>query len=169
MDDASDRGRSLSPSPSSFVGGAAGGAFGTVLMTLLRTPITRELPPTADFWAQYVGDGRPEDYPLIALALHLAYGMGAGVAFGAFAGDADQTRSLRLAEAYAVPLALFGDYAVLRGLLGMDPDRDEASFFRASHLVYAVGLGAVVGAVGGSDSEASTTPQGAGDTGHGDD
>lgn len=142
MDDASDRGRSRS---SSLLRGLAGGAFGTVLMTLLRAPIARELPPTADLWAQYVGDGRPEDYPLIALALHLCYGMGAGAAFGALAGDADQTRSLRLAEAYAVPLALFGDYAMLRGLLGMDLDRGEASFFRASHLVYAVGLGAVVG------------------------
>jgi len=38
-----------------LIRGVVGGLIATVLMTLYRFPVFRALPPTADFWAKYVG------------------------------------------------------------------------------------------------------------------
>ncbi|PSQ00809.1 hypothetical protein BRC94_05130 [Halobacteriales archaeon QS_5_70_17] len=128
--------------------GALGGIVGTVAMTLYRAPVARSLPPTAEFWAQYVGEGEPEDYPGPALALHLLYGAAGGVVFGALFDRLDADRSL-IREAlgavcgawYGLSLSAFGQPVILRGLLGQRLDASESFLFHAGHVVYGLVLG----------------------------
>lgn len=132
-------------------------------MTVYRLPITRSLPPTADFWAQFVGDGTPADYPIPALVLHLAYGGGSGAAFAAllrgresvddgepgrehrrgpptYAGEVPTTVAGLL---YGLGLSVVGERVVLGRLLDIDPDDRVA--FHVGHVLYGITLGAWVG------------------------
>jgi predicted MFS family arabinose efflux permease len=95
--------------------GAEGGALATAVMTVYRLPVTRSLPPTAEFWATFVSGGDPADSPVAALVLHVVYGVAAGAIFA----------------------------VVLRTLLDTDPDDRFA--FHVSHLLYGITLGAWVG------------------------
>ncbi len=132
-------------------------------MTVYRLPVTRSLPPTADFWAQFVGDGAPEDYPVPALVLHFIYGGTAGAAFAASlrgreSVDADDPRYDRqrgpptysgevpttvAGLLYGLALSAFGERFVLGGLLDVDPDDRVA--FHVGHALYGITLGAWVG------------------------
>ena len=132
--------------------GAKGGLIATVVMTIYRLPIFRSLPPTAEFWAQYVGGGEPEDYPAQALALHLLYGAGGGAAFGPlFARLARQFPERRgrigvvAGALYGVALSAFGSRIILDRLLGLDVDSEEALVFHVGHLVYGLTLGTWLG------------------------
>lgn len=123
-------------------------------MSVYRIPIARSLPPTEEFWTRYgLGDER-EDSPIVALLLHLAYGVGAGAVFGvAFAavGPGEESeasremRSMVLSTLYGVALSLFGQYVIIERLLSMDLKADEALVFHGGHLVYALTLGTWVG------------------------
>lgn len=141
--------------------GAVGGFLATVTMTVYRMPVARSLPPTEEFWTCYgLGDER-ERSPLVALLLHLAYGVGAGTVFGVVFATVDpgdeseaarEVRSIALSTLYGVALSLFGQYVILGRLLSMDLDADEALVFHGGHLVYALTLGTWVGSrVGGAD------------------
>lgn len=128
--------------------GALGGIVGTVAMTLYRAPISRSLPPTAEFWAQYVGEGDPEDYPGPALALHLLYGASGGAVFGALFDrlEADRPLAREVLGAvfgvwYGLALSAFGQPVILRGLLGQRLDASESFLFHAGHVVYGLVLG----------------------------
>ncbi|MFD1511954.1 hypothetical protein [Halomarina rubra] len=129
---------------------AVGGGLATVVMTLFREPTARSLPPTADFLGRWLG-GAPEDYPVSALALHLVYGVVAGVVFGAlwrrFVPRTSQPElfGILTGSAYGLVLSVFGRRVVLRHLVGMRLDPDEASVFHAGHLIYGVALGGWVG------------------------
>lgn len=138
--------------------GAVGGFVATLVMTAYRLPIARSLPPTAAFWEQYVGDGDAEDYPAIGLLLHLAYGVGGGVAFGALYAalgierepdHVQETRGLVLATLYGGALSAFGSRIVLGRVLSMDLDPDEALVFHVGHVIYALTLGTWVGSRAG--------------------
>ncbi|WP_232701886.1 DUF6789 family protein [Halobacterium wangiae] len=133
--------------------GAVGGALATVVMTAYRMPVASSLPPTAEFWAQYVAGGEADDHPVPALVLHLGYGATAGVAFGALFGpferrtDSDEAREtggVVLGTLYALALSLFGERVVLRGLLDVDLDATESLIFHVGHLVYGLSLGSWV-------------------------
>lgn len=145
--------------------GMVGGALATALMTLYRMPATGTLPPTAEFWARYVGGGDPEDYPGIALALHFGYGIAAGGAFALevllplerrereraatgtdAASETDGTGTRRFAllgTVYGAVLSLIGEFIVLRGLLDIEPDDRRA--FHVGHLIYGLALGVWAG------------------------
>ncbi|UPV72797.1 hypothetical protein M0R89_09565 [Halorussus limi] len=138
--------------------GAVGGFVATLVMTAYRLPISRSLPPTARFWATYVGGGDEDDYPVQALVLHLLYGTIGGAAFGAMGALLDVTPSddpdtearreevgLLAGVGYALALSMFGERVVLRRLLGMDPDPDESLVFHVGHVVYGLTLGTWVG------------------------
>ncbi|WP_202932524.1 hypothetical protein [Halorussus salinus] len=139
--------------------GAVGGFVATLVMTAYRLPISRSLPPTARFWATFVGDGDEEDYPGPAIVLHLLYGTVAGAVFGAAgalvgrdAPTADPDEEARREEVgllagvgYALALSWVGERVLLRGLLGMAPDRDESLVFHVGHAVYGLTLGTWVG------------------------
>ncbi|WP_436930858.1 hypothetical protein [Halosimplex halobium] len=146
--------------------GIEGGALATVVMTVYRLPVTRSLPPSAEFWATFVAGGRPQDHPLAALVLHFVYGIGAGGVFGALVSgraslDRERTRSFlddsvsgppdRSGEVavtmagllYGVALSVVGERIVLGRLLGTEPDDRFA--FHVGHVRYGVTLGAWVG------------------------
>lgn len=131
--------------------GLAGGLVATLVMTAFRIPISRSLPPTANFWATYVGSGDPEDYPLVALALHLAYGAAGGVGFAALAPGwgrpeaVAESQDAVLGTVYGLLLSAFGSRVLLERLLGMDLDRDERLVFHVSHVVYGLTLGTWLG------------------------
>jgi len=132
--------------------GLVGGAVATAVMTAFRLPITDSLPPTAQFWARFVGDGDPEDYPLVALVLHLCYGMGAGATFAAVfvprtsgSEAREEWQGTALATAYALFLSVFGTRVVLERLLGLELDPDERWIFHVSHAIYGLTLGAWLG------------------------
>jgi hypothetical protein len=148
--------------------GTVGGFVATLVMTAYRLPISRSLPPTARFWATYVGGGDEDDYPVQALALHLFYGTVGGALFGAAGAllggngsnsenpDAEARREevgLLAGVAYALALSVFGERVVLRRLLGMDPDRDESLVFHVGHVVYGLSLGTWIGSRTGDGNE----------------
>jgi len=132
--------------------GVEGGTIATAVMTLFRMPITDSLPPTARFWATYVGNGDPDDYPVQALLLHFLYGVAGATAF-----TAAVERRLRgsevhrerqgtiLATLYGLGLSTLGTRVVLERLLGMDLDPDERWIFHVSHAIYGLTLGAWLG------------------------
>lgn len=123
----------------------------TAVMTAFRLPVSRSLPPTAAFWARYVGSGEPSEYPLVGLVLHVAYGAGAGGLFALVApgrGRPDvvaESRNAVLGTVYGLCLSAFGARVVLGRLLGMDLEPDERLVFHASHAVYGLTLGTWLG------------------------
>ncbi|MFD1585633.1 hypothetical protein ACFR9U_01455 [Halorientalis brevis] len=132
--------------------GVEGGTIATAVMTLFRMPITDSLPPTAQFWATYVGTGDPDDYPVQALLLHFLYGIGAATAFTAAVGsrlrgsEVHQERQGTLwATLYALVLSVFGTQVIFQRLLGMNLDPDERWIFHVSHAIYGLTLGAWLG------------------------
>jgi hypothetical protein len=102
--------------------GCEGGALATLVMTVYRLPVTRSLPPSAEFRATFVAGGRPQDHPLAALVLHFAYGIGAGGVFGALVSDRasldrERTRSF-LDDSVSGPPERSGEVTVtMAGLL----------------------------------------------------
>lgn len=128
--------------------GLAGGAVATVAMTAFRAPISRSPPPTAWFWATFLGDGDPGDFVGRSLVLHLLYGMGGGAAFGALVGphlrgeEVNRERQgTALGAVYGLVLSAVGVSVILDALLGMDLDDDERYVFDIGHLVYGLSLG----------------------------
>ena len=129
--------------------GAKSGVVATVVMTVFRMPLADSLPPTADFWARYVGGGDPEDYPIVGLLLHLAYGA-ALVRSPRVGTTVERERNgVLLGVAYALLLSVFGERVLLRHLLGMDLKPDERFVFHVGHVVYGLTLGAWVGSRSG--------------------
>lgn len=136
-----------------LLNGAIGGLLGTVTMTVYRLPIARSLPPTEEFWDRYAPGDRDAG-PLLSLLLHLGYGTGGGLAFGAaFARlvSADSGESKReaagigLGVLYGAVLSAFGARVLLSRLLDMDLDPDERLVFHVGHAIYALTLGTWVG------------------------
>jgi hypothetical protein len=132
--------------------GLQGGFVATLIMTAFRLPLLRSLPPSANFWSQYVAGGEPDDHPIAGLALHLGYGVGSGAIFGGLfslytAGRSiePEQRGLVWGSVYGLVLSAFGVQVVLEELLGIRLEADELALFHAGHLVYGLSLGAWVG------------------------
>ena len=130
--------------------GIEGGLFATGVMTLFREPTARALPPTAEFLARCLG-GEPADYPVTAFILHLLYGIGAGVVFVPVLttlldeSDEPETVGLVAGAFYGLAASVFGERVVLRRMLEMELDTDEAEVFHAGHLIYGLALGVWIG------------------------
>lgn len=132
--------------------GLQAGFVATLIMTAFRLPILRSLPPSANFWAQYIRGGDPGDYPVAGLVLHLAYGIQAGAIFGALFALQDAERSIEPEQrgivwgsVYGMILSTFGSQIMLKEVLDIRLDADELALFHAGHLVYGLSLGAWVG------------------------
>lgn len=131
--------------------GFSGGLIATLVMTAFRIPTSRSLPPTAYFWATFVGGGSPEDHPLAGLLLHLVYGALGGVGFAVLAPGRDRPEATAesmdavLGTVYGILLSVFGVRVVLGRLLGMDLTDDERLVFHLSHVVYGLALGTWLG------------------------
>ena len=173
-----DRAAAESPPPAGVAArlaeGSKAGLVATLVMTAYRLPVSRSLPPTAQFWAKYVSGGDPDDHPVAAIALHLLYGAIGGAVFGAVTppgsrgasedvspvepavarqsreADSRQTASRELlgllwGSLYALALSAFGERVVLRWLLDEHLEADERLVFHAGHLVYGLSLGTLYG------------------------
>jgi hypothetical protein len=131
--------------------GSIGGLVATLSMTIFRMPTSKSLPPTARFWAKYAGSGEPEEYPTIALALHLLYGIMGGIVFALLtpgSGDAEEVAESKgavLGTVYGIALSVFGTKVMLERILDLDLDTDERLVFHISHIVYGLTLGTWVG------------------------
>lgn len=128
-----------------------GGMFATVVMTAFRLPILRSLPPSANFWAKYVGSGHPEDYTGIGIVLHFVYGIAFGALFGLCYPRVNLPRSSTETEGvvwgaiFGLALSAFGDRVMLNRLLDMEVEEGTETVFHASHAVYGIALGTWVG------------------------
>lgn len=137
--------------------GSLGGLVATLSMTVFRMPTSKSLPPTAVFWAKYVGSGDPEDYPVIALVLHLLYGVTSGIMFALLTpgrGDSEEVAESKgavLGTVYGIVLSIFGSRIVLERVLGLTLETDERLVFHISHVVYGLTLGTWVGSRFGDD------------------
>lgn len=132
-----------------FARGVLGGLLGTAVMTLYRFPLFRGLPPTAEFWAQYVRGGEPEQYPVAGLLLHFSYRGAAGGLFGLLVAhtpfSSERQRHLGaifLSLAYGLFLSVFGMQILLKRLLGETLEADESAFFHVGHVIFGLTLGA---------------------------
>lgn len=132
--------------------GVQAGLVATAIMTAFRAPISQSLPPTAEFWAKYVGGGDPDDHRVAAVVLHLLYGAAAGAAYvvavPGTTGESDyhaERLGAALGVAYGLVLSAFGKRVLLDRLLDMDLEADEAFVFDLSHVVYGLTLGTWVG------------------------
>lgn len=132
--------------------GAKAGLVATVVMTLFRMPVSRSPPPTATFWATFVGGGEPEDHTLVGLVLHLAYGTLGGVLFTVVArppasgSEAARERvGVLRGVVYGMLLSAFGRRVLLERLLDEELSPDEWFVFLLSHVVYGLTLGTWVG------------------------
>lgn len=139
--------------------GSLGGLVATLSMTVFRMPTSKSLPPTAEFWAKYVGSGDPEDYPVIALVLHLFYGVASGIMFALLSpgrGDSEEvaeSKGALLGIVYGIALSIFGSRVVLGRILNQSLETDEVLVFHISHVVYGLTLGTWVGSRFGDDKE----------------
>jgi len=130
------------------VQGLAGGVVATAVMTAYRLPAFRALPPTAEFWATYVGEDDPEEHVAVGMVLHVLYGAGGGGLFGlAFdrldfgTGTRRRWAGVLLGVAYGLLLAVVGTRVVFRRVLDERLDDDEAFVFVVGHAVYGIALG----------------------------
>lgn len=117
-------------------------------MTLYRLPIFRALPPTAEFWARYVGGGDAEDYPIQGFVLHLFYGMVAGgVFYPLFVAISRRSPNHRdllgvvCGAGYGLALSLIGTRIVFRRVLDRGLESEHALVFHVGHLIYGLTLG----------------------------
>ena len=134
-----------------LLGGLIGGLLATIVMTAFMMTLGDDSPPpTAAFWAKYVGDGPAEAYVKPGMILHLLYGVGAGVGFVVLALLVGvELNSVLLAvgagAVYGVLLTVVGMVLWMKVVLKLDADPRTMGTFTFFHLVYGVVLGAVVG------------------------
>ncbi len=132
--------------------GLQAGFVATIIMTAFRLPILRSLPPSANFYSQYVSGGDPEDHPVAGLLLHFVYGIQAGALFGGLFALQDAERSIEPEQRgivwgsiYGMGLSAFGSQIMLKEVLDIRLEADELALFHAGHLIYGLSLGAWVG------------------------
>lgn len=132
------------------LGGLVGGTVATIVMTALMTTLGDDSPPPTAMLVATFADGDPDDYPMPGMALHLLYGIGAGAAFAValpfVVDDPGIGVATGLGLAYGVVLMIGGMAFWMRGVIGLEPDRDTMQTFAIVHVVYGLVLGAVVGA-----------------------
>lgn len=130
--------------------GLEGGFLGTLGMMVTRRMGGSKSgpPPTAAFWAKYIGDGDPSDYKPQGLVLHFLYGSIAGAMFqllrsvvGRSNSDSMESHPISGGLAYGVLLAVWGFAVLLRVVLGKDPGPEKARKFLKGHLAYGLTLG----------------------------
>jgi len=135
----------------SLIAGLIGGLVATIVMTvLMSTRSDGGPPPTAGLVAKFAG-GDPEEYAMPGMALHLLYGIGAGVVFAIgvpLVGLSFDSLAVAagLGLLYGIVLMIGGMVFWMRTVIGMDPDRNMMVTFGVVHVVYGVVLGAFLGA-----------------------
>jgi hypothetical protein len=133
-----------------ITGGLVGGIVATIVMTALMMALGDDSPPPTAMLVAKFADGDPEDYAMPGMALHFLYGIGAGAAFAValpfVIDDPGIAVAAGLGLAYGIVLMVVGMAFWMRGVIGLEPDRDTVQMFAIVHVVYGVVLGAVAGA-----------------------
>jgi hypothetical protein len=135
-----------------LIGGLAGGLVATVVMTaFMMTRGDDSPPPTALFWSEYVGDGPPEAYVMQGMALHMLYGLGAGVALAALLsaagfGTVSLVTALGAGVGYGILLFVVAAAFWMNVVLALGPEPKAVGTFLFFHLVYGAVLGVWLGA-----------------------
>ena len=135
-----------------LIGGLAGGIVATIVMTVFMMALGDDSPPpTALFWSKYVGDGPPEEYVMQGMALHMLYGLGAGVALAALLpaagfGTVTLVTALGVGVGYGILLFVVAAAFWMNVVLALDPEPKAVGAFLFFHLVYGAVLGAWLGA-----------------------
>jgi len=127
-------------------------------MTAYRLPVSRSLPPRAEFRSKLVSGDDPYDHPLIALVLHAGYGILAGIGFALLLPSRDpiedesgvgppspsgKVQLTVLGPIYGLLLSAVGERILLEMVLDIDPDDRFA--FHIGHVLYRITLGAWIG------------------------
>lgn len=138
----------------SLLAGLVGGLIATIVMTAVMMVMgDGGPPPTAQLLAKFV-DGDPEDYAMPGMALHLVYGIVAGVVLAGIVVLGDPMVGVELGSiavatalglAYGIALMVVGMGFWMRLVIGMEPDRDAMVTFAVVHVVYGLVLGAFLG------------------------
>lgn len=135
----------------SVTAGLVGGLVATIVMTAVMMVMGEGgPPPTAALVAKFAG-GRPEDYAMPGMVLHLLYGIVAG---GVFAVGVPllglELGSIAVASGlgvvYGVLLMIVGMAFWIRAVIGMEPEPGMMKMFGTVHVVYGLVLGAFIGA-----------------------
>ena len=134
----------------SVLTGLIAGLIATVVMTMFMMTMGDDSPPpTAAFFAKYIGDGGPEAYVKQGMVLHMLYGVTAGVAFAvgstALALDVGADAlvgSVLWGLAFGLVLMIGGMLFWMRVVLAMEPDPKTMGALGFFHVVYGVVLGA---------------------------
>jgi hypothetical protein len=135
-----------------LLGGLVGGLVATIVMTIFMMALGDDSPPpTALFWSKYVGDEGPESYMMQGMALHMFYGIVAGVVLAValpVAGLGDVTLVTALGAGLAYGFVLFVGAAVfwMAVVLALDPEPKQVGAFLLFHLIYGAVLGGALGA-----------------------
>lgn len=117
-------------------------------MTVYRIPVFRALPPTAEFWARYIGGGDAEEHIIPGLFLHFAYGTVAGGIYGFVVSFLD-VRHPALRErvnllgglGYGLALSAIGSRLIFVRVIGRELKSEHALVFHVGHAIYGVSLG----------------------------
>jgi len=133
-----------------IISGLVGGLVATIVMTVFMMGLGDDSPPpTAAFWAKYVGDGAPSDYMLQGMVLHLLYGIVAGGVFVSLLaplglGVTALTGGLLWGVVYGIVLFVIAAGFWMMIVLDMSATPAMAGLFLLFHLVYGVVLGGFV-------------------------
>jgi len=134
----------------SLTPGLVGGLVATVVMTgVMMAMGDGGPPPTAALVATFAG-GEPADHRMPGMVLHLVYGTVAGAVLAVGAplvglGLGSTVVATAVGLGYGIVLMVGGMAFWMRGVIGMEPDRDTMLTFGVVHVVYGVVLGAVLG------------------------
>lgn len=135
-----------------LLGGLVGGLLATIVMTAFMMALGDDSPPpTALFVSKYLGDGEPDEYMMPGMALHILYGIGAGVVLAAvlLAAGFDNVAlliALGIGVAYGIVLFVGAAAFWMNVVLGLEPEGKAVGLFLFFHLAYGAVLGSVFGA-----------------------
>lgn len=135
-----------------LLGGLVGGLVATIVMTVFMTTLGDDAPPpTALFVSKYLGDGKPSEYMMPGMALHILYGIGAGIVLAvllplAGVGDIELLTAVGIGVGYGFVLFVGAAAFWMNVVLGLEPEGKAVGMFLFFHLTYGVVLGGVLGA-----------------------
>jgi hypothetical protein len=130
-----------------LLNGLVGGLVATTVMTVFMMTLGDDSPPpTALFWSKYVGDGEPDKYMPQGMALHMLYGVIAGVVFVVALpllgiGIGSMTTAVLFGLAYGFVLFVGAAVFWMTVVLDLDPKPPMVAMFLFFHLVYGAVLG----------------------------
>lgn len=133
-----------------IIGGLVGGLVATIVMSLVMKGMGGGPAPTAALLAKFQG-GEPAEYEKPGMLLHLVYGTVAGgvlvaVVAAVAPGVSGLTAWIGVGLAYGIVLLMGGAMGWVKGVIGMDPDKEMMKTFAVVHIVYGLVLGAWLGA-----------------------